>query len=131
MLLSNVVVMIAFMRITITGFQELDMRPGIGKKTAQRIIENRPVGSIEDLKKSPASKQKRSRKSPHRSNCRGMYPAPAISSSQQAIPAIAQIDRCVINYIADRAIKSSNNASYETMTSRVICSQIRNNLMLK
>ncbi len=35
---------------------ELDTLPGIGKKTAQRIIEHRPVGSIDDLKKIPGIK---------------------------------------------------------------------------
>jgi competence ComEA-like helix-hairpin-helix protein len=38
--------------------EELDTLPGIGKKTAQRIIESRPVGSIEDLKKIPGIKAK-------------------------------------------------------------------------
>jgi competence ComEA-like helix-hairpin-helix protein len=38
--------------------EELDSLPGIGKKTAQRIIEHRPVGSIEDLKKIPGIKAK-------------------------------------------------------------------------
>jgi DNA uptake protein ComE-like DNA-binding protein len=62
MVLNNIVLVIAFMRITITGFQELDMRPGIGKKTAQRTIENRPVDSIDDLKRIPGIKAKTSEK---------------------------------------------------------------------
>ncbi len=37
---------------------ELDTLPGIGKKTAQRIIEHRPVESIADLKKIPGIKAK-------------------------------------------------------------------------
>jgi competence ComEA-like helix-hairpin-helix protein len=38
--------------------EELDKLPGIGKKTAQRIIENRPVGSIDDLDKIPGISNK-------------------------------------------------------------------------
>ncbi len=38
--------------------EELDTLPGIGKKTAQRIIENRPVGSIDDLDKIPGISNK-------------------------------------------------------------------------
>jgi competence ComEA-like helix-hairpin-helix protein len=38
--------------------EELDKLPGIGKKTAQRIIESRPVGSIEDLDRIPGISKK-------------------------------------------------------------------------
>jgi competence ComEA-like helix-hairpin-helix protein len=38
--------------------EELDKLPGIGKKTAQRIIESRPVGSIDDLDRIPGISKK-------------------------------------------------------------------------
>lgn len=38
--------------------EELDRLPGIGKKTAQRIIEQRPVRSIDDLRQIPNLKPK-------------------------------------------------------------------------
>jgi competence ComEA-like helix-hairpin-helix protein len=38
--------------------EELDTLPGIGKKTAQRIIEHRPVESIDDLDKIPGISNK-------------------------------------------------------------------------
>ena len=39
--------------------EELDKLPGIGKKTAEKIIQNRPYRSIDDLKKIPRFGEKR------------------------------------------------------------------------